>query len=142
MCVFVNLCVAHVYRIPWRPEESIGSPRIGVTGSCEPPLGSRSQVWVLCKGSKCSQLLSHLSSIPLPLSEQNKTKSPLLLHSPGLPSHGPLLYGLETGIPQGAIIAKQPNKINPVGAAQFSVLSDRNGQIHDGREFSVDEDHF
>lgn len=35
-CLWVSTC-AMDGGWPWRPEESIGSPGVGVTGSCEPP---------------------------------------------------------------------------------------------------------
>ena len=47
----------------WRPEESIRSPEAGITGMRELlNMGAEKQTLVLCKSSKCSQLLSHLSS--------------------------------------------------------------------------------
>lgn len=50
----------------WNPEESTrspASPRPGVTGSCqETDVGARNQTQAICKNSKGSPLLSHLSS--------------------------------------------------------------------------------
>ena len=60
MCDYVYLCV-HVL-VPWRSEESVRSPRaIGdyeLMDDCEPP----KKTSLLCKSSKCSQLLSYCSS--------------------------------------------------------------------------------
>ena len=35
-CLHVFLCTVRM-QCPWRPEDSVGSPGTGVTGSCEPP---------------------------------------------------------------------------------------------------------
>ena len=61
MCLNTCICT-------WVPMEAmggVGSPGIMVACGCEPPhmgVGNRNQIWVLCKSSMCSQLLSHLSS--------------------------------------------------------------------------------
>ena len=56
---------AHKCMCMWKPEEGTRYPRCpkpGVTGSCqEPGVGARNQTQVICKSSKCSSLLSHLS---------------------------------------------------------------------------------
>lgn len=43
MCVRVrlSLCVPHVYRIPWRPQEGVASSGTGVPGSCRLTCGRK-----------------------------------------------------------------------------------------------------
>lgn len=38
-CVCLSLCVPHVPRTPWKPEEGGASPGTGVPGSCKLPSG-------------------------------------------------------------------------------------------------------
>lgn len=47
---------------PWRPEESIRSPGIGVRMVVSYPVGCGNWIWVLCKSSKCSKQLRYLFS--------------------------------------------------------------------------------
>lgn len=55
LCLRICVCTHACARVcPWRTEEGVGSPGTVVTSGCEPPhmgVGSRNQIWVLCKSS-------------------------------------------------------------------------------------------
>lgn len=62
----VWVCIHHLHAwCPWRPEEGISSPRVGVLDSCEPPFNV---MWVLGIGPLTSRRtasgLSHESPYP------------------------------------------------------------------------------
>lgn len=64
VCVCVNAPTL-VYSYPQSPEENIGSPETGVTGSCELldiSAGNQAYIPVFCKVSKSSWSLNDLSS--------------------------------------------------------------------------------
>ena len=67
MSVCLHVCTFTMFSwCSWEPLEAMQFP--GVTGSCElPDMGTENRTQVLCKSSKCSSLLSHLSSPYLPV---------------------------------------------------------------------------
>lgn len=63
MYVCFHECMPHFCVGTQRSEEGIRVPWTRVTDGCEPPdVGTWSHTWVLCKGRKYSELLSHLFS--------------------------------------------------------------------------------
>lgn len=57
MCVYVHMCVPHVWGFPWRSEKGVDirAPATGETGGCElSDVGGGTLPRILCKGDKCS----------------------------------------------------------------------------------------
>lgn len=68
--MYVSLCVcAHMCWSLWNSEEGIRSPRVGVSR------GGKLKSGPLCKSSKCSKPLSHLSSPNCRFIEEKKEQS-------------------------------------------------------------------
>ena len=65
-CMLQGVECACVYRTPWSPEGGARYPGASISGGCElSDMSTGNWTQVLCKSTnKCSQTLSHLSSLP------------------------------------------------------------------------------
>lgn len=67
--IYVGMCTVCIRQCP-QSHKRVRYLRPGVADGCELPMGPAIHVQVLCKGSQCSKLLSHLSSSVVALIHQ------------------------------------------------------------------------